>query len=74
MPSTWPASTVVSSNRTGAMTGHRSRLCHFVVDVDDLDKGVAFWSAALSAEEEPVSQEADMSIDSYACQSPRSDY
>jgi predicted enzyme related to lactoylglutathione lyase len=38
------------------MTGHRSRLCHFVVDVDDLDEGLAFWSAALGAEEEPVSE------------------
>ena len=28
---------------------HRSRLCHFVIDVDDLDPGVAFWSAALDA-------------------------
>lgn len=38
------------------MTSHRSRLCHFVVDVDDLDQGVAFWSAALGAKEEPVSE------------------
>ena len=34
---------------------HRSRLCHFVIDVDDLDRGVAFWSAALDATEEPLS-------------------
>lgn len=33
---------------------HRSRLCHFVIDVSDLDKGVSFWSAALNATEEPV--------------------
>jgi predicted enzyme related to lactoylglutathione lyase len=33
---------------------HRSRLCHFVIDVSDLDRGVAFWSAALSATEEPL--------------------
>jgi predicted enzyme related to lactoylglutathione lyase len=33
---------------------HRSRLCHFVIDVADLDQGVAFWSAALGATEEPV--------------------
>ena len=33
---------------------HRSRLCHFVIDVDDLDAGVAFWSAALDANEEPL--------------------
>jgi predicted enzyme related to lactoylglutathione lyase len=33
---------------------HRSRLCHFVIDVDDLDGGVAFWSAALDAQEEEL--------------------
>ena len=33
---------------------HRSRLCHFVIDVSDLDQGVLFWSAALNAAEEPV--------------------
>jgi predicted enzyme related to lactoylglutathione lyase len=33
---------------------HRSRLAHFVIDVDDLDKGVAFWSAVLDAIEEPL--------------------
>ena len=37
------------------MTHHRSRLCHFVIDVDDLDAGVAFWTAVLDAEEEPLS-------------------
>jgi predicted enzyme related to lactoylglutathione lyase len=31
---------------------HRSRLCQFVIDVDDLDHGMTFWSAALGAEEE----------------------
>lgn len=36
------------------MTGHRSRLCQFVIDVDDLDDGVAFWSAALDAAVEPL--------------------
>lgn len=35
---------------------HRSRLAHFVIDVDDLDAGVAFWSAALDAVEEPVNE------------------
>ena len=35
---------------------HRSRLCHFVIDVDDLDQGVTFWSAALDAEEEPLGE------------------
>lgn len=34
---------------------HRSRLCHVVVDCDDLDRGTAFWGAALDATEEPVS-------------------
>lgn len=38
------------------MAPHRSRLCQFVIDVDDLDEGVAFWSAALDAEEEPISE------------------
>ena len=33
---------------------HRSRLCHIVIDVADLDHGVTFWSAALNADEEPV--------------------
>jgi predicted enzyme related to lactoylglutathione lyase len=35
---------------------HRSRLAHFVIDVDDLDAGVTFWSAALDATEEPLSE------------------
>jgi predicted enzyme related to lactoylglutathione lyase len=34
---------------------HRSRVCHFVIDVDDLDQAVIFWAAALEAREEPVS-------------------
>jgi hypothetical protein len=29
------------------MTHHRSRVCQFAIDCDDLDRGVAFWSAAL---------------------------
>jgi predicted enzyme related to lactoylglutathione lyase len=33
---------------------HRSRLCHFVIDCDDLDQAVRFWSAALDATEEPL--------------------
>jgi len=33
---------------------HRSRLCHFVIDVSDLDQGVSFWSATLNAVEEPL--------------------
>lgn len=40
------------------MTGHRSRVAHFVIDVDDLDQGVAFWAAALDATEEPVSDQS----------------
>jgi predicted enzyme related to lactoylglutathione lyase len=36
------------------MTGHRSRVCHFVIDVGDLDRGAAFWAAALDATEEPL--------------------
>ncbi|HUK68411.1 MAG TPA: VOC family protein [Streptosporangiaceae bacterium] len=35
---------------------HRSRVCHFVIDVSDLDEGVSFWSAALDAAEEPLSE------------------
>ena len=37
---------------------HRSRLCHFVVDVPDLEHGVAFWSAALNATEKIVSEQS----------------
>jgi hypothetical protein len=33
---------------------HRSRVCHLVTDVPDPDQGVAFWSAALGAVEEPL--------------------
>lgn len=35
---------------------HRSRLCHFVIDCDDLDQAVRFWSAALDATEEPLAE------------------
>jgi predicted enzyme related to lactoylglutathione lyase len=35
---------------------HRSRLAHFVIDVDDLDAGITFWAAALDAKEEPLSE------------------
>jgi len=37
-----------------AITHHRSRLCQFVIDCDDLDSGVRFWAAALDATEEPL--------------------
>lgn len=33
---------------------HRSRVRHFVIDVDDLDEGQSFWSAALDAVEEEI--------------------
>lgn len=35
---------------------HRSRLCHFVIDVGNLDEGLRFWGAALRATEEPVNE------------------
>ena len=37
---------------------HRSRLCHFVIDVPDLDRAVSFWSAALNATEEPLPEQS----------------
>jgi len=37
------------------MTDHRSRVCHFVIDCNDLDAATAFWSAALDAVEDPIS-------------------
>lgn len=40
------------------MTAHRSRLAQFVIDVDDLDRGVAFWSAVLDAVEEQVDEQS----------------
>jgi predicted enzyme related to lactoylglutathione lyase len=33
---------------------HRSRVCHFVIDVDDLDQALTFWMATLGATEEPI--------------------
>lgn len=36
------------------MSELRSRVAQFVIDVGDLDAGVAFWSAALDAEEETL--------------------
>ena len=33
---------------------HRSRLAHFVIDVDDLDEGARFWQGALDATEGSV--------------------
>jgi predicted enzyme related to lactoylglutathione lyase len=40
------------------VTVHRSRLSQFVIDLDDLDRGVEFWSAALDATEEPLSEQS----------------
>jgi predicted enzyme related to lactoylglutathione lyase len=37
---------------------HRSRLCHLVIDVPDLDHGVWFWSAVLNATEEPLPEQS----------------
>jgi predicted enzyme related to lactoylglutathione lyase len=34
---------------------HRSRVCHFVVDVPDLEQGTEFWSAALGATDDHIS-------------------
>ncbi len=38
------------------MTTHRSRVCQFVIDVSDLDQGVAFWTAALDGVAEETSE------------------
>ena len=38
------------------MNAHRSRLCHIVIDCDDLDSATAFWAAALAATEEPIAE------------------
>jgi hypothetical protein len=35
---------------------HRSRVCQLVIDVFDLDQGVAFWTAALDGVEEETSE------------------
>jgi predicted enzyme related to lactoylglutathione lyase len=32
----------------------RTRLCHFVIGVSDLDRGAAFWTEALDAVDEPL--------------------
>jgi hypothetical protein len=33
---------------------YRTRLCHFVIDVSDLDRGTDFWCAALGAVDQPL--------------------
>ena len=38
------------------MATHRSRVCQFVIDVSDLDQGVAFWTAALDGTVEETSE------------------
>lgn len=47
-----------STGTAGAVTlravSHRSRLCHIVIDVSDLDQAVVFWGRALDATEEPL--------------------
>lgn len=35
-----------------------SRVCQFVIDVDDLDQGIAFWSEALRAAEEQLAEQS----------------
>ncbi|HET8661179.1 MAG TPA: VOC family protein [Micromonosporaceae bacterium] len=40
------------------MTQHRSRLCHFVIDCEDLDRAVMFWAAALDASEESLPEQS----------------
>lgn len=45
------------SGRTPIM--HRSRVCHFVIDVSDLERGVSFWSAALAATEESLPDQSN---------------
>jgi predicted enzyme related to lactoylglutathione lyase len=42
------------------MTGHRSRVCHVVIDCDDLERGIAFWGAALGAHEEAIDPESQV--------------
>ncbi|WP_426514857.1 VOC family protein [Dactylosporangium sp. McL0621] len=36
------------------MSHHRSRVCYFTIDCDDLDSATRFWSAALDAQEEEL--------------------
>ena len=40
------------------MTELRSRVAQFVIDVGDLDQGVAFWSAVLDATEEALGSDS----------------
>jgi predicted enzyme related to lactoylglutathione lyase len=38
------------------VTSHRSRLCHIIIDCNDLNRATAFWAAALGATEEPIAE------------------
>ena len=38
------------------MTHHRSRVSHFVIDCDDLERAGEFWASALGADEEQLSE------------------
>lgn len=40
------------------MSRHQSRVCHFVIDCNDLDAAIKFWSIALDATEEPVAPQS----------------
>jgi predicted enzyme related to lactoylglutathione lyase len=40
------------------MAQHRSRICHFVLDCNDLDAATRFWAEALDAAEEPVAPQS----------------
>jgi predicted enzyme related to lactoylglutathione lyase len=40
------------------MPHHRSRVCHFVIDCDDLDRATGFWTAALDATDEPLPEQS----------------
>lgn len=55
-PKSGPRGVLVRAVPYGQAVAHRSRLAHFVIDVTDLDAGVAFWSAVLGATEEPINE------------------
>jgi len=50
------ANQIVQDLSTSSRHEPPQRVAHFVIDVDDLDQGVAFWSAALDATDEPLSE------------------
>jgi predicted enzyme related to lactoylglutathione lyase len=53
---TEPLST--GNSETRPSRPHRSRVCHFVIDCDDLDRAAEFWGEALDAAEESVSEQS----------------